>query len=73
MITPAVAGRNRRYPAWPGRPSGDDLPAEYLIPGHVAEDVIRDIASWVPREALTRACRDQKIGCSVTCRDRQSM
>jgi hypothetical protein len=27
--------------------SGPSLPAEYLVPGHVAEDVIRDIATWI--------------------------
>jgi uncharacterized protein len=26
---------------------GPSLPAEYLIAGHVAEDVVRDIATWV--------------------------
>jgi dienelactone hydrolase len=27
--------------------TGPSLPVEYLVPGHVAEDVIRDIAAWV--------------------------
>ena len=27
--------------------TGPSLPAEYLTPGHVAEEVIRDIATWV--------------------------
>jgi dienelactone hydrolase len=27
--------------------SGPSLPAEYQIPGHVAEDVVRDIAAWI--------------------------
>ncbi|MGH9220268.1 MAG: alpha/beta fold hydrolase [Vicinamibacterales bacterium] len=27
--------------------TGSSLPAEYQVPGHVAEDVIRDIASWI--------------------------
>jgi pimeloyl-ACP methyl ester carboxylesterase len=27
--------------------AGPSLPAEYLIPGHVAEAVIRDIAAWI--------------------------
>jgi hypothetical protein len=27
--------------------TGPSLPAEYLVPGHVAEDVIRDIATWI--------------------------
>ena len=27
--------------------SGPSLPAEYQTPGHVAEDVIRDIAAWI--------------------------
>lgn len=27
--------------------AGPSLPAEYLTPGHVAEDVIRDIAAWI--------------------------
>jgi uncharacterized protein len=27
--------------------TGPSLPAEYQVPGHVAEDVIRDIAAWV--------------------------
>lgn len=29
--------------------TGPSLPAEYLVAGHVAEDVIRDIATWVLR------------------------
>ena len=27
--------------------SGPSLPAEYQVPGHVAEDVVRDIAAWL--------------------------
>ncbi len=27
--------------------TGPSLPAEYLVPGHLAEDVIRDIAGWI--------------------------
>jgi uncharacterized protein len=27
--------------------TGPSLPAEYQVPGHVAEDVIRDIAAWI--------------------------
>ena len=27
--------------------TGASLPAEYQIPGHVAEEVIRDIATWI--------------------------
>ncbi len=27
--------------------TGPSLPAEYQVPGHVAEDVIRDIATWI--------------------------
>ena len=27
--------------------TGPGLPAEYYIPGHVAEDVIRDVAGWI--------------------------
>ena len=27
--------------------NGPSLPAEYQVPGHVAEDVIRDIATWI--------------------------
>jgi dienelactone hydrolase len=27
--------------------SGPSLPAEYQVPGHVAEEVIRDIADWI--------------------------
>jgi dienelactone hydrolase len=27
--------------------SGPSLPAEYQVPGHVAEEVIRDIAAWI--------------------------
>jgi dienelactone hydrolase len=27
--------------------TGRSLPAEYQVPGHVAEDVIRDIATWI--------------------------
>ena len=27
--------------------TGPSLPVEYLVPGHVAEDVIRDIANWI--------------------------
>jgi hypothetical protein len=27
--------------------TGPSLPAEYLVPGLVAEDVIRDISSWI--------------------------
>jgi hypothetical protein len=27
--------------------SGPSLPAEYLTPGHVAEEVIVDIANWI--------------------------
>ncbi len=27
--------------------SGKSLPAEYNVPGHVAEDVVRDIAQWI--------------------------
>lgn len=27
--------------------TGPSLPAEYMVPGHVAEDVVRDIADWV--------------------------
>ena len=27
--------------------TGPSLPAEYLIPGHVAEEAVRDIASWI--------------------------
>jgi uncharacterized protein len=27
--------------------SGPSLPAEYPVPGYVADDVIRDIAGWI--------------------------
>ena len=27
--------------------TGPSLPAEYQVPGHVAEDVVRDIAAWI--------------------------
>jgi hypothetical protein len=27
--------------------TGASLPAEYQVPGHVAEEVIRDIATWI--------------------------
>lgn len=27
--------------------TGPSLPAEYLVPGHVAEEVIRCIATWI--------------------------
>ncbi len=27
--------------------TGASLPAEYQVPGHVAEEVIRDVASWI--------------------------
>jgi alpha-beta hydrolase superfamily lysophospholipase len=27
--------------------AGPSLPAEYLVPGHVADDVVRDIADWI--------------------------
>ena len=27
--------------------TGPSLPAEYEVPGHVAEEVMRDIASWI--------------------------
>jgi hypothetical protein len=27
--------------------AGPSLPAEYQVPSHVAEDVIRDIATWI--------------------------
>jgi alpha-beta hydrolase superfamily lysophospholipase len=27
--------------------TGPSLPAEYQVPGHVAEDVIRDVATWI--------------------------
>ena len=27
--------------------AGPSLPAEYLVPGHVAEEVVRDIADWI--------------------------
>jgi hypothetical protein len=30
--------------------SGPSLPAEYQIPGHVAEDVVRDIAAWIGKD-----------------------
>jgi uncharacterized protein len=30
--------------------SGRSLPAEYQIPGHVAEDVVRDIAAWIGKD-----------------------
>jgi hypothetical protein len=29
--------------------TGPSLPAEYQVPGHVAEDVVRDIAAWIVR------------------------
>jgi dienelactone hydrolase len=29
--------------------TGPSLPGEYQVPGHVAEDVVRDIASWITR------------------------
>lgn len=29
--------------------AGPSLPAEYQVPGHVAEDVVRDIAAWIAR------------------------
>ena len=29
--------------------TGKSLPAEYQTPGHVAEDVVRDIAAWILR------------------------
>ena len=27
--------------------NGPSLPAEYTVPGHVEEDVVRDIAAWI--------------------------
>ena len=27
--------------------TGPSLPAEYDVPGHVSEDVVRDIAAWI--------------------------
>ncbi len=30
--------------------AGPSLPAEYQVPGHVAEEVVRDIASWIQAE-----------------------
>jgi hypothetical protein len=27
--------------------TGPGVPAEYQVPGHVAEDVVRDIAAWI--------------------------
>jgi hypothetical protein len=27
--------------------TGASLPAEYQVPGHVAEEVVRDIATWI--------------------------
>ncbi len=29
--------------------TGKSLPAEYDVPSHVAEEVIRDIAAWIKR------------------------
>jgi fermentation-respiration switch protein FrsA (DUF1100 family) len=29
--------------------NGKSAPAEYDVPGHVAEDVINDIANWIKR------------------------
>lgn len=29
--------------------SGPSLPAEYQVPSHIAEDVIRDVAAWIKR------------------------
>jgi fermentation-respiration switch protein FrsA (DUF1100 family) len=29
--------------------AGPSLPPEYPVPGHVAEDVVRDIAAWIAR------------------------
>jgi hypothetical protein len=29
---------------------GKSLPAEYESPGHVAEDVVRDIADWIRQQ-----------------------
>jgi hypothetical protein len=27
--------------------TGPSLPLEYQVPGHVAEEVVRDIATWI--------------------------
>jgi hypothetical protein len=35
--------------------TGPSLPTEYDVPGHVAEDVIRDIAAWVLRSQRPQA------------------
>jgi dienelactone hydrolase len=52
----ALSGRTsvtfRSYPAlnhlfMPGK--GPSLPSEYMTPGHVAEEVVRDIANWMTK------------------------
>jgi fermentation-respiration switch protein FrsA (DUF1100 family) len=52
----ALTGRSsvtfKSYPAlnhlfMPGK--GPSIPAEYQQPGHVAEEVVRDIAAWILR------------------------
>jgi dienelactone hydrolase len=42
--------------------TGPGQPTEYDVPGHVAEEVIRDIATWIARAQLIRPISDDSCG-----------